>query len=504
MTARRWNLLAPGAAPVRAALAKYDVQVVAGVLGLLCLLVFGQVGGFEFVKYDDQLYVTENPLVTQGLSWAAVKEAFLSVGYGSVWAPLLWISFQLSVTLQQGVSSAGLHLENLGHHWLAALFTYLAVARLSGDKRLAGALALLWCCHPLVAETVGWVTERKNTLSQLLFMASLWVYVRPTKANSYSIVFATVLGVAAMFVKSSAVILPIAMLLADSVLQRATWRRAANLLPLFACTLLAGMLTIVAEHSGGSLSMEGSIPLSLQALAIYVQQLAWPVDLCFYYHDYDVVAWKVWLGGAITIGLLSAAWRNRSRRPIVMFGALMTLASLALVLGYPRLVGQASHSDRYVYMPLAFGLLTLLTLLPRKALTWVSLLVVPLAIASHTQVSTWRTDDARLAQGAAVYPDLPLSVQWYVQHHTLRHGLSYVRAKIDSGSSYQVQMYCLLAVLQQEARQPEAAVTTLRELMRRQPAYSANYLTALQLAERFGLGQEAAAERDRLGQMFLP
>ena len=37
------------------------------------LLVYAQVGSHQFINFDDQLYVTDNPIVKAGVTWNGIK-----------------------------------------------------------------------------------------------------------------------------------------------------------------------------------------------------------------------------------------------------------------------------------------------------------------------------------------------------------------------------------------------------------------------------------------------
>src|SRR5688572_32510455 len=64
-------------------------------IGLLLVLVtwalYWPVGSFEFVSYDDPLYVPENEIVQRGLTWDGIKWAFSNISVGH-WHPLTWVS----------------------------------------------------------------------------------------------------------------------------------------------------------------------------------------------------------------------------------------------------------------------------------------------------------------------------------------------------------------------------------------------------------------------------
>ena len=122
-------------------------------LAAIIWLVFGQTLGHEFVNYDDNQYVYENPVVQKGLTW----EASLGVHSRHIghWHPLTWLSHMLDCQLY-GLQPGGHHLTNVLLH--AA----------NGDPAVSGAAAddgaFLWrervcgggVCHPSLAMWSRW------------------------------------------------------------------------------------------------------------------------------------------------------------------------------------------------------------------------------------------------------------------------------------------------------------------------------------------------------------
>ena len=132
--------------------------------------------GYEFINWDDIQYLADNPVVSNGVSLEGLKAAW-STAPESMWAPLLWISFMLDVELF-GLEPWGFHLVNVLLFCLNAGMVYALVRRWTGRTGLALAVAALWAFHPARVESVAWVAERKDVLSGLFFLLSLWAYVR--------------------------------------------------------------------------------------------------------------------------------------------------------------------------------------------------------------------------------------------------------------------------------------------------------------------------------------
>jgi uncharacterized membrane protein len=88
-----------------------------------------------------------------------------------------WIDYQLF-----GLNLRWYHLENIAMHAASAILIWLALRKL----KIAGAwlAAALWALHPIHVESVAWITERKNTLSVLLYLISFHCYLRAIAVGS--------------------------------------------------------------------------------------------------------------------------------------------------------------------------------------------------------------------------------------------------------------------------------------------------------------------------------
>src|SRR3974390_2586703 len=112
----------------RTALQRRGILLV--LLVAITLTTFWPVLHNDFIKYDDGQYITENPRVLKGLTWANTAWAFRS-GYGSNWHPLTWLSHMLDVQLF-GLHPLGHHLTSLLLHTANALLLFLLLNRMTG------------------------------------------------------------------------------------------------------------------------------------------------------------------------------------------------------------------------------------------------------------------------------------------------------------------------------------------------------------------------------------
>ena len=145
-------------------------------LAAITLAVFWPVSGHDFINLDDPDYVTQNPAVQAGLSGPGLRWAF-EASHANNWHPLTWLSHMLDCRLF-GLKPGAHHLTNLGLHIATTLLLFLALNQMTGAPWRSACVAALFGWHPLHVESVAWVAERKDVLSTLFFMLTLWAYAR--------------------------------------------------------------------------------------------------------------------------------------------------------------------------------------------------------------------------------------------------------------------------------------------------------------------------------------
>ena len=145
-------------------------------------LVFGQTLRHEFVNYDDNDYVYENPEVARGLTLKGIVWAFTHV-HSANWHPLTWISHMLDCQFY-GLNPGGHHLTNVLLHTATAILLFLVLRRMTGVLWRSAFVAAVFAIHPLRVESVAWVAERKDVLSGLFFMLTIGAYVRYVQRQS--------------------------------------------------------------------------------------------------------------------------------------------------------------------------------------------------------------------------------------------------------------------------------------------------------------------------------
>ena len=324
----------------------------------------------DFISFDDPLYILDNTIVNDGLSWTNVKRAF-SEFHSDNWHPLSWISHMIDSELF-GLDPRGHHAVGVLLHSANALLLFAALLRLTGDRWPSAFTAALFALHPLRVESVAWASERKDLLSGLFFLLTLLAYsgyARSPNMRRYLMVLAAF--AAGLLAKPMLVSLPVVLLLLDFwPLGRSdslwpTRRLALEKLPFFFLALASTGITFLAQARGGTIQSLEKIPLferlanASVSVFVYLGQMVWPSDLAFFYPHPALVETKLWLpleiaGGIAAlagIGITALVWRARRSHPYLVVGWLWYLVMLIPVVGIVQ-VGIQAHADRYTYLPM--------------------------------------------------------------------------------------------------------------------------------------------------------
>jgi tetratricopeptide (TPR) repeat protein len=338
----------------------------------LVLIVYIQVGNHKFINFDDTDYVTNNPHVSSGITKENVIWAFTSID-SSNWHPITWISHMADVQVY-GMNPRGHHLTNVLIHAMSSVLLLLLLFRITGAIWKSFFVAALFALHPLHVESVAWVAERKDVLSVFFGFLTLIFYsehVKNKRLTTYILAFFSfILG---LMSKPMIITLPLLMLLMDfwpfkrdlygekgqglgQILHKAT-ALLREKLPFFLSSLMSAIITIYAQHKGGSTISIEILPFisrlenALVAYVKYIVKTIWPIDLAVLYPaNLKLPFWQICGSFSLLILVTVISVLVGRRHPYLFTGWLWYLITLLPVIGLIQ-VGNQSMADRYSYLP---------------------------------------------------------------------------------------------------------------------------------------------------------
>jgi tetratricopeptide (TPR) repeat protein len=318
--------------------------------------------------WDDESHLTRNPCIVGPLG---LKEVWTSAR--AVYYPLVLTTFW-TVHKFAGLSPWPYHLLNVFLHAGSAVLLWQILRQLNVRGAWLG--AALWALHPVMVQSVAWVTELKNTQSGFFYLLSIFCFLKWDKrlrklsstpriqdaaiqgrldprpplrqtGDDRSLLFASslVFFILATLSKPSVVMLPVVLALCIWWrTRRVQWRDIAALAPFVLISALASVWTIFEQkfHAGATgtewaQTWPDRLIIAGRAIWFYLAKLIWPHPLIFIYPRWEIDSSQVtaYLPLLAALGGLLALWLNRAKwSRAVFFAATYYVVSLFPVLGF--------------------------------------------------------------------------------------------------------------------------------------------------------------------------
>lgn len=407
---------------------KTDIRFVLICLALILstLLVYCQVSSHDFITFDDDLYVTENPEVMAGISLEGVCWAFSFSGK-AYWHPLTWLSHMLDCELF-GLNAGMHHLMNLFFHLLNTLLLFTVLKTMTGSYFRSGFVAALFALHPVNVDSVAWLAERKNLLSTFFWMLTILAYagyIRKATISRYIVMFC--LFVLGLLSKPMLVTLPFVFFLLDywplkrfhivpisenlKKLKKSKIRfqyegvaisrlilEKVPLIVLSVAVIIVSSLSI--KFAGSSISTD-VVPMALRienaivSYVMYLWKMIWPANLTGYYpYPYMVPFWQL-IGSLGILGIISVlAVKNIFRAPYFIVGWLWFLGTLVPVSGIMQGGLWPQIAERWAYVPYIGIFISIAWGVPELVYNWryrkIGLSIVSVLVLLVLMTITWR------------------------------------------------------------------------------------------------------------------
>lgn len=396
------------------ALKKSVIIITAVVLALITLIAYLPARNNNFISFDDDSYITENPRIKDGITVKAIKWTFTEY-YSYNYHPLTWLTHMADISLY-GLNPAGHHLTNVFIHCFNVVILFLTLTYMT--KQVWGSLIVsaLFAVVPVNVESVAWVSERKNLLSTFfwfLTMLSYTFYVKRRGTARYALT--ALFFMFGLLSKPMLVTLPFVLLLLDFwPLKRFTTESTKKLfiekLPLIGLSLIFIFITIFTQKGGGNVVPLYMLPAGVRlenaflSYMRYTEKIFWPYNFSIFY-PYVVPRSILPVIASICVVLVMTAFSiiKRQQYPCLFTGWFWFAGTLIPVIQIVQ-VGWASIADRYAYIPqigifiaLSFSLLNLLKkkafLQKPTALVFILILCF-LYTRTHEELKHWRNSES--------------------------------------------------------------------------------------------------------------
>jgi protein O-mannosyl-transferase len=416
-----------------------------------------------FTNWDDNKYVTENPLVVNNsVPVAKIFETPVSGHYHPLTILTLAFNYQTGK-----LNPMGYHFENVIFHLLNTILVFFFIFLLTRRNLLMAAIvSLFFGIHPMHVESVTWISERKDVLYVFFFIAGLITYLRYSETKKIGWYFFTLLlFVLSCLSKEMAIVFPVILLLID-YLKGVKWERRlfVEKIPFFLIAIILGVIEVKIQSGNTAnyikiFTIFQRLMFASYAAIIYIVKLFAPYKLSAFYpypntHSYNGAALIFYLSSPfILIAILSGVvYFFLKKEKEIVFGLLFYFVSVLLVVQFVPL-NPGITPDRYSYLSY-IGLLFIAAYLINKA--WQSksgvlaLMKYPLMIiaiigavtfsyrsSSRTQV--WKNSEVLWTDAIDNYPGVlayKARGDYYYSIHEIDKAISDFNKAVALDSSY--------------------------------------------------------------------
>ena len=417
------------------------VSIIYLALALSTLAIYWQVRQFDFVNWDDNVFVHQNPNVVSGLTTDNLQWSFGIHGPGQ-WHPVSWWVHQLNCQLF-GVESGAHHMVNVTLHVIVTLLMLTVLWRVTQSFWPSALVAALHSLHPLSVESVAWISHLREPLSLLFWLLVIWaysVYARQGGVMRYLLV--VLLFTLGLMAKPTLITLPCVLLLMDwwplhrfsvgpnqdndsghaKLVHRSIGQLVLEKVPLLVLSFVSVYLAYLCQKSMDAVvsleshSWGARLANAAQSYVLYLRNMVWPTNLATLYPlpeqfstIYVVGSLLILLGITVTALVL---WR---KAPHLIVGWLWYLGTLVPVIGILKMGEMTAMTDHYMYV----SLLGIYIAIAWQLAAWVkenpklkymvsgfvAIVLVAFSLLSSKQIAVWRNSETLWKHTLSVVDD---------------------------------------------------------------------------------------------------
>ena len=328
---------------------------------LLTILVFANSLSNGFTNWDDSSYIIENPAV-KDFSLDKMGTMFTSLS-DNIYQPLTIFSFAVEYKLA-GLNPGLFHMDNLLLHIINVFLVFFLFNLITGRWEASVIIALLFGIHPLHVESVSWITERKDVLYTVFYLAGLIAYMKyfnqPGKNKFY--IWTVVLFLLSIMAKPTAATFPLVLLLLDYYFNRGFGKKVIlEKIPFviisvitFIVSYINNQLPTQSEYFYPDYNVIDKFFFAFYSIAFYLVKFIAPVYLSTLY-PFPMKsggALPVWfyISPLLILGIVIFIIKVKSDfKKEIVFGSLFFLLTIAPMVQLKQ-IGHAITADRFTYV----------------------------------------------------------------------------------------------------------------------------------------------------------
>ncbi len=408
----------------------------------------------DFVDWDDNVYVIDNPLVrNEQIPSAQIFEEVVSLNYHPfTMLTMRWNANECKECVH-GISARPFISWNLYLHLLNTLLVFFLIFRISKENLFAALFSAgVFALHPMHVESVAWVSERKDVLYVFFFLIGLLIYDKflegkysAEKKSDYKwYVLALIAFVLSCLSKAMAVVFPLVLILMDmyrntekngfeALKQSFKPKKILEYLPFFLIALYFGLMAMNVQSGGDfggffektgrevavnkfdTFSILQRFQFAAYGFCMYIVKFFVPTDLCTFHpyptqaqYDSSPIYWGFFV---LALAIAALSIFSLVRTKIVAFGVGFYFFTVAFVLQFIS-VGVVIMADRYSYLPyvgLSFMLaLAVETYIPKNIRVIFYGISAVAAVAwfvqTRAQVDSWQNSETLWGRVISIYP----------------------------------------------------------------------------------------------------
>ncbi len=396
---------------------------------IACFIIYSPSLDNEYVKWDDDWMVYENPDVIN-FSAATISHSFAEF-YKGQYSPVCTFSLGLQYTIGGG-KPLMFHLFGILYHLINIVLVFWFVYLLFRSNRIALIVTILFGVHSLQVESVVWISAQKVILYTIFFLASCISYIKYVENRKLiNYWLALLFFIISFFAKEQAVTLAISLIAIDFILKRKILDKKVILekVPFLILAIIMGIITIMSSRTGEFFTDENKNPFHEQiayssyAFIQYFLQMIFPFKMSAF-HPYPTGSMKefsysLWIYLVPVFLIIYIFFKSIKKNPVITFGILFFIMNIALVLQLMPL-RDFIIADRYVYIP-AIGFFLVIAWYSDKIISRnnkyknpviavISVYALLLSIVSFNRSDVWKDSLTLFTDIVEKYPES--SVGW--------------------------------------------------------------------------------------------